>query len=354
MGLLGNVLRQLDARPSFAPPTASLVDESNGQQSLLGDHDEMLPAAGPTSAAVAHDEPFGTNLDFLPAATVVTADVSPRDFVVPATVFSEAEVNRTIEFAEAALQSIQQADASPHGEMLELSAQDVIVDVGPSGALGATPLIDANLPNIVTDRSYGQFWDSMASAMNGSPPWSIVVAESDADGDPSWLIPAATAFVERSQCRVLLIDACSRQRNVNAVRSDRDKECSRGLANSLGLCPQYGFGDVLQSRVDWPDALVATPLAEVFLLADSDQSEFDASAAILDAADLLAEMKSEFGLILIRAGDCSCLSVHPLLAASDAAVMLVEIGRTARASATATTEALYSAGVWLVGCVTRG
>ena len=83
MGLLGNVLKQLDQRPSCVSPTASLADESVTPASQQAEHSEKNSGAGVSSAPVPNDESFGMISIFLPAATGRNRGITIGRFSVP-------------------------------------------------------------------------------------------------------------------------------------------------------------------------------------------------------------------------------------------------------------------------------
>jgi Mrp family chromosome partitioning ATPase len=236
------------------------------------------------------------------------------------------------------------AETLPHDESPAIA--DSVVEMSPQAPLAIEPYQAVNvdsLARVAVDRSYGRLWDSLTEAGLERPPWAIVVAGAGSQ-DAAWLLPMAVAFAQRYPGQVLLVDA-------SAHRSGSGQG---GLSEHLGLNCRFGVAHVLRATVDWRDAVEPTPVPRIGLLASGHFASIADSALKANAANLIAELKSSYQLVLIQAGDACDPLVAPLVAASDGTLLLLELGQTSRAVAEKASSSLYLSGARLLGCVVRG
>ncbi len=347
------------------------MDESPVAEATIIDRCETPHVFETDCNSVSNSPLFGENLQFLSAPTI-TPELATDDFAIPATVFSDPTLNRTLDFADAAIQAAEQLELADQWATFEIpeldpatiepvliqsaqieSVPDVASELDGDDTGYLEPLNEADAANAVTDRAYATLWDRLASVIVEPPPWSIAVAETARNSDPSWLILAAKTFIERTSAPVLLIEADS---TTATELSDATRAAARqrSLQELLDVCPNFGLTDVLAGDVAWQDAIVPTTIPGVSLLANIERDCDSISDANYAAADLIAELKTNFGLILIRAHDCERLANGPLVAACDGAIILVELARTTHATAEATAESLRGVGARPLGCVARG
>jgi hypothetical protein len=192
-------------------------------------------------------------------------------------------------------------------------------------------------------------WDSLTAAITQPLPWAIVAANADSEQDASWLLPMAVAFAQRHPGQILLVDASAKRRESKIGNTRR-----RGLSDQLGLECRFGLSDILHGAVDWRDAVEPTSVPRVGLLSGG-QSVFLADTALkAGSAALITELKSSYQLLVIHATDVCDPLVAPLAAASDGALLALELGRTSRAVAETAASVLYLGGARLLGCLARG
>ncbi len=321
MGKLAGALKNLDARPADLA-TASEIDP--------------LPPLDPRPESFA--EPLA--LEYGYEAEVGEAPVAEPE--APTGLFNDPSFNEALALADAAIEAAEVDEVPVPWPMVEMPMHTPAIDRVRESR--PEPETHDHLATVAVDHCYGRLWDSLTSALLESPPWAIVVAVADSHDDASWLLPAAVAFAQRHPGDVLLVDA----------HADVSGGNRRGLSDHLGLACRFGLSDVLQATVDWHDAVEPTAVPRVGLLARGRVAVEDESVLKAGAAKLLAELKSAYQLILIRAGDPCDSLVAPLVAASDGTVLLLELGQTPRTAVERTSSSLYVAGARLLGCVLRG
>jgi Mrp family chromosome partitioning ATPase len=322
MGKLAEALKSLDGRPGDTFAAASEFDP--------------LPPLDPQPALFA--EPLAQEYGY--EAEVGEAPVVEPE--APTGLFNDPSFNEALAFADAAIQAAEVDEMPARWPAVEMPIPTPVIDRMPESK--PEPETRDHLATVAVDHSYGRLWDSLTSALLESLPWAIVVAAADSHDDASWLLPAAVAFAQRHSGDVLLVDAAADGNGANRRR----------LSHHLGLACRFGLSDVLQATVDWHDAVEPTAVPRVGLLAGGPISLDGDSALKAGAAKLIAELKSAYQLILIRAGDACDPLVAPLVAASDGTLLLLELGQTSRAAAERASSSLYVAGARLLGCVLQG
>jgi len=309
MGALAAALRQLD-------------DRAPEHSADIAPHDESPAIVGSDARAV------------------VESDTS-------AAIFTDPSFNRVLDFADTALQAAGTADEANIWSSGETPTLEPAI---PAIAQSGSESMNSDfLATVAVDRSYGRLWDNLSAAILDAPPWAIVVAGADASERATWLLPMAVAFAQRCSGKILLVDAAARGPGASPSNTN-----GNGLSDLLGLTCRFGLADVLEGAVDWRNAVEPTAVARIGLLASGQLGPAADSTLRANGADLIAELKSIYQLILIQASNACEPLVAPLAAASDGILLLLELGRTSRAAAEKASSSLYLSGARLLGCVVRG
>lgn len=344
MGTLAEALRQLDGRSPESP--AAAIPHPQGESVAAADsisETTLAEPEGPSEPAI-ESSPYST--DKLDASSGVGEDSAA------ASLFIDPSFNRALEFADAALAAADAADVAqppliwPAFDAAEPERKAAQGVTGSSAsAVASDPLATVSI-----DRSYGRLWDSLTAALLNSPPWAIVVAGADARDDARWVLPMAVAFAQRQPGQVLLVDG---SQSIGGAASS--SIARRGLTEQMGLACRFGLIDVLRSKVDWRSAIEPTAVPRIGLLASGFLPAGECASATYGtaAANLIAELKSSYQLVLIHAPDAADPLVPPLVSACDGTLLMLALGQTLRAAAEKASSSLYVAGARLLGCVVR-
>jgi Mrp family chromosome partitioning ATPase len=196
------------------------------------------------------------------------------------------------------------------------------------------------LAAVAVGREYGKLCNRLVSNLRHRLPAVVLFApaEAGAAGD-TWLLPLGVAFAQAHSGRVLIVEAASNESH---------------WPMTVGIEFGVGLVDVLKSKADWHDAVRQTPVPRIDLLARGIGNWPVDSTAADRMHSLWPELKLNYTLVMVVAAEGSGPLAAVLAAVCDAAVLVIELGKTPRSAAARTKRTLESRGGRVVGCVVRG
>jgi len=159
----------------------------------------------------------------------------------------------------------------------------------------------------------------------------------DGEGKTGVLAPLAAAIAERATDDVLLVDANLRR---------------PGLAEMLGIRPQYGLVDVLLGAANWRRAVRHTDMPRLSLLPGVNSALAGAMLPRhLSLGPLLGELDKQYGMILVDTASLAHMEVAPIAQYCTGTYLVVRLRQTIRRAAREAAEIIRNCGGRLLGVV---
>jgi capsular exopolysaccharide synthesis family protein len=126
-----------------------------------------------------------------------------------------------------------------------------------------------------------------------------------------------------------------------------------GLDGRLAVEPRYGLGEVLSKQVAPRDAIVATPVARLSLLAAGHEPvDYSQADTLAQLDDLVKALRSDYEFVIVDAGSLESASDSLLVASRlDGVVLVVQAERTGADAVREASGDLRAAGGRLLGVV---
>ncbi|HEV2969745.1 MAG TPA: hypothetical protein VGY55_07130 [Pirellulales bacterium] len=311
MSKLLAALQQIDAKP-----TASEQSGSARPSDL-----ELVPPDRTTQP-----QGDGTEIPKLSHLQSVADSIEPQ--TGEGALRTVAELNHLLEEALAA----QQIDLA--NEVIEPLELDAPCELPPS-----PPDFHDPLEGIAVAREFVELADQMFAALNTPlPAVAMIVTAGRGNADSFWLLPLAIACAKSHVGRVLVVEADSNAPWWPAY---------------LGIEAESGMAEALKDFAAWRDSIRRTAVPRIDLLPRGKGVWPTGAEANEQLQSLLIGAKTEYQLILIASGDADQPTAAALAQYCDGTVLVVDIGRTARAAAHRAKRSLESAGARVIGVVVR-
>lgn len=187
-------------------------------------------------------------------------------------------------------------------------------------------------------REFLELAEKLASEIQIPAALSFTTADK-ASSSCHWLLPLATALSQSVDSRLLIMEAA---------------EDEPRWASQLGIEPAKLLVDALATPAAWRDSIVPTAVPRIDLLPGG-IGNLPASVDVRQSfRELLANLRAEYGLVLVAAGQAETPMTKILTSECSNAVLNLGLKRTGRAAAARAKRSLESTGVRLVGSVVCG